>query len=108
MYGLSDLTNVRKWHAAFREGADPHRRLAFEAELRTYFGVAKYYVQKQIRPAWRGLYSMPDSTADMSTKSAVLTQILPANGSLGSAAGDDKWLSTDAVAYWQWGLSYPT
>ena len=41
IYGLNDLTNVRKWHAALNEKADQNKQLAFEAELRTYFGVTK-------------------------------------------------------------------
>jgi len=82
LYGLSNLTNVRKWHAALNEDADLNKRLAFEAELRTYFGVTKYYITQYIVPKWQKLYSMPSGVPiTTSTPYALLQHIIPANGS---------------------------
>ena len=63
LYGLNNVTNARKWGAAFGEqgrGAEEgserderraHHRLAFEAELGSYFGLDEG-VLDTVRVAW--------------------------------------------------------
>ena len=55
LYGLNNVDNLARWGGAFSPGYDATKSLAFQMELRTYFGLTIAQVN-EFKKNWQRIF----------------------------------------------------